>query len=542
MSSITSSKTSSTTRRVARAATIVMLAFVVSRVLGLVREAVIGARFGAMDEYGAYLAAFRIPDLIFNLIAGGALASAFLPTYTLFLTRDEHENGWRLASAVANWLMIGLGVVSVLAAIFAPWLVANFIAPGFEPELVELTAQLMRYMLISTVIFSLSGLMMSILNAHEHFLMPAIAPVMYNVGILFGALVLVPYVGIFGLAWGVVLGAAGHAVVQLPKLRAYGARYMPTLGRRDPTIRSSVGQVGKLMGPRVLGAAVVQLMFLANTIIASFYDPSILAALNYAWIVMLLPNGVFASSIATAIFPTFSRMAAVGDKAGMRQGLAQTLRALLFVVVPSAVGLVMLRVPIIQLLFERGQFTHETTMAVAWALGFYGFGLIGHALIEIISRAYFAIQDTFTPVAIGVLAMATNIGLSLLLIPVIGDATSFTTGPQGALALANTIASTAEVFVLLWFLRPKIGGIEALNLLNTTVRLAIAATVMGGALWLMPQLPILRDLPILIFTPLAIAVGGAIYFIYTLVLGVEEAEIVPNMILRRRKGARGSAK
>ena len=518
----------------ARAATIVMVAFVASRVLGLVREAVIGARFGTLDEYGAYLAAFRIPDLIFNLIAGGALASAFLPTFTTFLTREDHENGWRLASAVANWLMIVLGVVSLLAAIFAPSLVGYFIAPGFEPELVQLTAQLMRLMLISTVIFSLSGLMMSILNAYEHFLMPAIAPVMYNVGILFGALVLAPYVGIFGLAWGVVIGATGHAVVQLPILFRYGARYSLILGRGDVMLWGSVRNVAKLMGPRVLGAAIVQLMFLANTIIASFYDPSVLAALNYAWIVMLLPNGIFASSIATAIFPTFSKMAAVGNKKGMRAGLTQTLRALLFVVVPSAVGLVMLRVPIIQLLFERGQFTHETTIAVAWALGLYGLGLIAHSLIEIISRAYFALQDTFTPVIIGAGAMITNIGLSLLLIPLIGDDTSFTTGPQGALALANTIASTAEVFLLLWLLRPKLGGIEAVKLLDSTTRLIIAAGAMGGVLWAMQEWPALTALPIYIFTPLAIAVGGAVYFVCTLLFGIEEARIVPRMILRRR--------
>ncbi len=534
-SSTSSSKTdASTTRLVARAATIIMVAFVVSRVLGLVREAVIGARFGTLDEYGAYLAAFRVPDLIFNLIAGGALASAFLPTFTTFLTEDDEENGWRLASAIANWLMIGLGIVSILAAIFAPWLVANFIAPGFEPELVELTAQLMRFMLVSTVIFSLSGLMMSVLNAYQHFLVPAIAPVMYNIGILFGALVLAPYIGIYGLAVGVVLGATGHAVVQLPTLRRYGARYSFTLGRGNLVLWESVRNVGKLMGPRVLGAAVVQLMFLANTIIASFYDPSVLAALNYAWIVMLLPNGIFASSIATAIFPTFSRMAAVGNQAGMRSGLTQTLRGLLFVVIPSAVGLVMLRVPIIQLLFERGAFTHETTLAVAWALGFYGLGLVAHSLIEIISRAYFALQDTFTPVIIGAMAMITNIVLSLLLIPVVGDVNSFETGPQGALALANTIASTAEVFILLWFLRSKLGGIEAGKLLSGTIRLLLAAGAMAGALWGLSQSAFFTALPIFIFTPLAIAIGGVVYFVCTLLLRVEEATMVPRMILRRR--------
>nr|MBA3532928.1 murein biosynthesis integral membrane protein MurJ [Ardenticatenales bacterium] len=474
---------STTARHVARAATIVMLAFIVSRVLGLVRASVIAERFATVDTYGAYLAAFRLPDLIFNLIAGGALASAFLPTFTTFLTRDEHEQGWRLASAIANWMLLLLGLAATLAAIFAPWLVANIIAPGFDPEMVQLTANLMRFMLISTVIFSLSGLIMSILNAFEHFLTPAIAPVMYNLGILFGAIFLAPSMGIYGLAWGVVLGAVAHALVQLPALHRFGIRYVPILGLGDHHIKESVMRVGRLMGPRVLGAAVVQLMFLSNTIIASFYAPSVIAALDYAWLLMLLPHGVFASSVATVIFPTFSRMAAKGDERGMRAALAQTLRAVLFVALPSAVGLLLLRVPIIQLLFEHGQFTEESTLAVAWALTFYAPGLIAHSMMEIMNRAFFALQDTVTPVMIGVVAMLANIALSLLLIPYIGDPASLVQGPQGALALANTLAATVEMVVLLWLLRQKMGGIEGRALAHHAGRLAIAAGGMGLALW-----------------------------------------------------------
>ena len=344
------------------------------------------------------------------------------------------------------------------------------------------------------------------------------------------------------------MGAKGHAVVKLPMLWRYGARYSLILGWTDVELWKSATEVGKLMGPRVLGAGVVQLMFIANTVIASYYHLSVLAALNYAWIVMLLPNGIFASSIATAIFPTFSRMAVVGNQAGMRSGLTQTLRALLFVVVPSAVGLVMLRVPIIQFLFERKEFTQETTLAVAWALGFYGFGLIAHSLIEVISRAYFALQDTFTPVIIGGITITANIVLSLLLIPVVGDASCFTAeaakalqppacfvvGPQGALALANTIASTAEVFILLWFLRSKLGGIEVGKLLDSTIRLLLAAGAMAGALWGLSQSAFFTELPIIIVTPLAIIIGAAVYFVCTLLLRVDEATMVPRMILRRR--------
>ena len=521
-----------TTSRLFRAATIIMLAFVASRVLGLVREAVIGAQFGSAPEYGAYIAAFRLPDLLFNLIAGGALASAFLPTFATYLTREDYEGAHRLASAVATWLMLILGAVAALSALFAPWLVAHIIAPGFtDPALTALTANLMRLMLISTVIFSLSGLVMSVLNAYEHFTLPAIAPVLYNVGIIFGALALTGRFGIFGLAMGVVLGAAAHLIVQLPMLGRYGVRYQPLLGRRDPALWQSVREVARLMTPRVLGAGVVQLMFIANTIIASFYNPSVLTALNYAWIVMLLPHGIFASSVATAVFPTFSKMAAVGDRAGMQRSFGQTLRAVLFVVLPAAVGLFMLRVPIIQLLFERGAFTHETTRAVAWALMFYAPGLIAHSLVEIITRAFFALKDTWTPVLVGVGAMVGNIGLSLLLVRLIGDPTALVDGPQGGLALANSLASTVEMALLLWLIRRRLGGVGG-SLRGGVGRMALAALGMALALWGALQLAPLTALPRLVSTPLLIAIGGATYMAIAWLLGIDETRRLPAMLRR----------
>lgn len=517
--------------RLARAVSIVMVAFVVSRLLGLVREAVVAARFGDSTAYAAYQAAFGLPDLLFNLIAGGALASAFLPTFTLYLTSERHGAGWRLASAVANWIVVVLGVLSLLAAIFAVPIVDHLLAPGFERPLVELTATLMRFMLISTVIFSLSGLAMSILNAYEHYLTPALAPIMYNLGILAGALFLAPSMGIFGLAWGVILGAAGHALVQLPMLRRYGLRYVPVLGLRDPEISENVRRVARLMAPRVLGAAVVQLMFLSNRIIGSFFDPAVIPILNYAWIIMLLPHGVFASSVATAIFPTFSRQAALGDRAGMQRALAQTLRMILFVTVPAAVGLFVLRVPVIELLFERGEFTSQTTLAVAWALAFYCIGLVPHSLIEIINRAFFAVQDTWTPVIVGTIAMLGNIGLGILFALNLGSPDDLTRGPQGGLALANATAASIEIWVLLWLIRRKIGGLEGRALLASGLRTGGAALLMGLALAAMLRFG--GALPTFLFVPLAVSAGGALFVAAAWLLGSDEARTLPRRFLRR---------
>lgn len=521
-------------RQVARSTSIVMLLFVVSRVLGLFREAVIGQQFGDLPEYAAYLAAFRLPDLLFNLVAGGALASAFIPTLTQYLTRNDDEGASRLTSAVANWLVLVLGVVAFLSALAAPILVVTVIAPGFadNPAQVDLTVNLLRLLLVSTITFSISGLVMGVLNAHDHFLFPAVAPVLYNLGILGGALFLAPTLGVYGLAIGVIVGAVAHLLVQVPTLFRLGFRYRASLGREAPEIFAGVQQVVRLMGPRVIGAGAVQLMFMANIYLASFYDSTVLTSLNYAWIIMLLPHGIFASSIATAIFPTFSRMAATLDQDGMRRALSQILRVLLFVVIPSAVGLFVLRVPVIQLLLERGEFTATTTQAVAWALAFYAFGLIAHAGIEIVNRAYYALKDTRTPVIIAVGAMILNIVLSILLIPVIGDPTSVERGPQGALALANTLASTLELALFLWFIRPKMGGLDGTRMLASTVRMSVAAVLMGGALWGLLQSP-LAAFSNIVFVPVAIGVGALVYVGAAWLLRVEEMQTLTRLVLRR---------
>ncbi len=521
-------------RQVARSTSIVMLLFIVSRVLGLFREAVIGQQFGDLPEYAAYLAAFRLPDLLFNLVAGGALASAFIPTLTQYLTRNDETGAWRLTSAVANWLLLVLAAVAVLSALAAPLIVVTLIAPGFAdtPAQVDLTVNLLRLLLISTITFSISGLVMGVLNAHDHFFFPAVAPILYNLGILGGAVFLAPTFGVYGLAIGVIVGAAGHLLVQIPTLFRLGFRYWASLGREVPEIFVGVKQVVRLMGPRVIGAGAVQLMFVANIYLASFYDSTVLTSLNYAWIIMLLPHGIFASSIATAIFPTFSRMAATRDGDGMRRALSQILRVLLFVVVPSAVGLFVLRVPVIQLLLERGQFTAITTQAVAWALAFYALGLIAHAGIEIVNRAYYALQDTRTPVIIAVGAMLLNILLSVLLIPVVGDPTSVERGPQGALALANTLASTLELALFLWFIRPKMGGLDGNRLLASTVRISAAALLMGFALWGVMQSP-LATLTNWLFVPLAIGIGALVYVVAAWLLRVEEMQTLLRLVLRR---------
>lgn len=447
-----------------------MFFFVLSRVTGLLREMIIGAQFGTSAELDAYLAAFRIPDLLFQLVAGGALGSAFIPTFSQLWTENGEARAWQLFSRVLNWVTLLLVALAGLAALFARPLVEGIIAPGFDPAQQALTAQLMRWMLISTVVFGASGLFMGALNAVQHFVLPAAAPILYNGAIILGAWLLAPRYGIYGLVIGVVAGALAHFAVQIPGLIAQKARYRPDLTWRDPAVR----EVGRLMGPRVLGLLFVQLNFLVNTILASQLAEGSLAALNYAWLLMLLPQGIFAQAIATVAFPTFAAQIAAKDQGALLHTLERTLRTVLFLTLPAAVGLFVLRVPLIQILLERGNFTAQSTAAVAYALQFYAVGLVAHALVEIVVRVFYALHDTLTPVIVGVGAMILNILFSLWWIGWLS---------YGGLALANSIATALEMILLLALLGRRLGALPVRSLLISGLRSALAAGGMGMAVW-----------------------------------------------------------
>jgi len=503
--------------RLARAATTVMVAYLISRVLGLGREMIIGNQFGTTRGLDVYLAAFRVPDLIFQLIAGGALASAFIPTFTSYLAHNDERQAWRLASSVMNIVAIVVTVCAILAAILAPQLVARVVVPGFTAEEQALTVRLMRLMLVSPTIFGISGIVMGILNSYQHFLLPALAPAVYNLSIIGGAIFLAPAFGIYGLAAGVVAGSVLHLLIQIPELRRKGLAYRPLLDIRHPGVR----EVGRLMLPRMLGLATVQINFLVSTFLASGLTEGSLAALNYGWMLMLLPQGIFALAIATAAFPTFSELAARGELQDLRGTLSETLRLILYLTIPASVGLIVLREPLIQLLLQRGRFDPSSTQAVAWALQFYAFGLFAHSALEIITRAFYSLHDTRTPVAIGVVAMALNIILSVLLIrPLL----------HGGLALANSLATIVETVVLLAILRGRLGGIDGRALLWSVGKTAVAAMVMGfGAYWFAAWA---RGSHILLRGGGAVILGGILFLAASLVLRSEEIGALKE-ILRR---------
>ena len=512
-------------RQIIRAATVVMALFVVSRVLGLVRQMVVGTMFGISGDLDAYLAAARVSETVFLVITGGALSSAFIPAFAGHLAKDDQTGAWRLASSVVNLALIVMTVVAGLLALFAPSLIRVAIGPGFDMPQQVLAASLMRTMLISPVIFGVSGIAMGILNAHQHFLLPALAPSVYNLSIVGGAVLLGPRLGVHGIAIGVVIGAALHLLVQVPGLLRYGARYSPVLGLGDPSVR----EVGKLIAPRTLGTAIVQLNFVVNNSLASMMGEGAVSAINYAWLLMLVPQGVFAQAVGTAVFPTFAAQVARGKRDELRRTLAATLRAVSFLCIPATVGLVVLGRPLVGMLFERGAFEASSTDAVAWALGFYALGLVGHAGLEIVARAFYALHDTFTPVWVGGLAVGLNISLGLMLPSVF---VQMGWPSHAGLALANTVATMLECTVLLVVIRRRMGGLELRKSGTALARSGLAALAMGAVLagW-QTMLP---GAGRLVLGGGGTLVGVAAYIGVALLLRTEELSAVTALIRRRR--------
>ncbi len=517
----------SANRQIARAAGTVMFAFVLSTLAGLVRQVLVTQAFGTKPQMDAFNAASTYPDLVFNLIAGGALASAFVPTFTGLLEKKEQRAGWLLASSILNLIVLILTIISALSAVFAPLIVQNILAPDFSPQQQELTASLLRILLFAPVIFGASGLVMGILNSHQVFLWPALAPSMYGIGLILGVLFFVPFLGIHGLAWGGVLGAALHFGVQFPALlRLPQRRYVPTLGLHLASVRN----VARLMGPRLLGVAIVQLNFVVNTILASGQPPGSLTAIKVAWAVMAMPQVVIAQAIAIAALPTFSAQVARGRLDEMRSSLAATLRGILFLSLPASLGLILLRRPIIATLFQRGAFDLHSTDLVAWALLWYGVGLVGHSVVEIVSRAFYALHDTKTPVFIGTIAMSLNVIFSLAFSSIF---IRFGWAPHGGLAFANSLATALEMGGLVFIMRKRLSGLNDPAILTGLAHAGTAGLGMGIVIWL--WINIAGSWSFWVEALGGIALGVTVYGAILLALRVPEVSTVFNYGLRRLK-------
>ncbi|NPV66170.1 MAG: murein biosynthesis integral membrane protein MurJ [Anaerolineae bacterium] len=513
--------------RMARAALVVMLAYVASAALGLVRQSLVGSTFGASSDLDAFFAATRIPELLFNLIAGGALGSAFIPVFTGFLARGERDAAWQLASAVLTLWTAAAALLAAAMFVLAPEVVRAVLLPGDTPAKQRLAAELLRIMLSTVVIFSISGLLMAILNARQHFWRPAFALSLYNLGIIGGVVFLAGPLGIHGVAWGTVIGALLHAGIQVPGLRRVDARLRFSLNVRTPGVLRVLG----LMLPRIIGQAVVQINFLVITAFTSFMVDGAQVSVGTAFTLMFTVLGILGQSIGTAAFPSLAALVSTEDWDGLQRLLGGVLRSVLFLAIPATVGLILIAEPLVRVLFERGRWLPEATAGTAWALQFFALGLAAHALLEILARSFYALQDTWTPVIVGVITMAINVLLDVLLIRVIGEPGSLARGPFAGLALAMSLATALEAATLWLLLRRRIGGIGGRRVWALTWRAALAAVGMGALVW--GVLTLTGRLTPVIGLLLAAALGVSAYFGLGIILGLEEALMAPRLILQR---------
>ncbi len=511
--------------RIARAAGTIMAAFVFSNLVGLLAKTLTARAFGTGIESNAFFAANRFSEILFNLVAGGALGSAFIPVFTGLLVEKQKERAWELASSVSNIVAAVLIVFSLLTILFSKQIVRMILAPGFAGEEVKLTAQLLQIQVISSVIFGLSGLVMGILNSHNHFLLPAIAPAMYQLGWIFGIYFLAPGIGIFGLAWGVVAGSVLHLLIQIPILMKLPDRfYKFQLGLHIPEVR----EVARLMAPRVLGVAVVQLNFLVNTILASFQREGSITALGLAFPLMIMPEAAIAQSIAIASLPTFAGQVAKNQIGEMRSTLSGTLRSVIMLSLPATIGLVILRRPLISLLYRGQAFGENSTNLVAWALLWYALGLVGHSIVEIISRAFYALHDTKTPVYVGIGAMSLNLGFSFLFTFLFSRAGWL---PLGGLALANSAATAVESVILTLLIRKRLNGLEGRSILISSVKSVISAAAMGGIVYSIYNT--FSNISLGMNTAISVLSGAISYGIILLILRTKEAMEIKRWLINK---------
>lgn len=537
-------------RRLARSTLVVMIAFGIAKAISLVQTVVIAQVFGLSQEWDAYVVANSIPELIFTLIAGGALAHAFIPIFSGFLARGDLEGAWRTASHVINTVFLTTLVVSAIAFIAAPWLVANVAAPGFDAVGQAQTVELMRILFVTTLIFSVSGISMGILQSHNHFLLPALAPIMFDVGILFGVIFLIGPFGVNGIAIGAVLGAALHFGIQVPGLIRYGVRWKPEVDLKDPTL----WRIIRLMLPRIAGLGVFSLNFIVMNNIASRLGSGSVSALSWGWRLMQIPQTLIGTAMGTVIFPTLAALSELDDRQGKRDAMSGALRFILIASIPSAVGLIFVGRPLVGLL-ERGAFDASASALVYSTLQFFALGIVVHSALEVVARSFYADKDTLTPLWAALGGAAINLVGSFVLSDFQAAerssfynlvATQFSflslqpvTGHVGGLALANSLGTAFEVGLLLLILRRRWQGINEDALTQTTLKTLAASLAMIPAILVVDLLWSSLGLSErgLIFDVLQVAfealAGVIVFFVVATLLRMNELRTLLNMVLRR---------
>lgn len=503
-------------RHLLRSSVLVIILFGIGKLTGLGRTFFVSGTFGTSPEFDAFTAANQLPEVFVTLISGGALAAAFIPVYSQYLADRRSAEAARLANTILTLVLLTLTVVSAVGALLAPWLTARFLVPSYSPEQQLLTAQLMRVILIQTTLFGVSGVLSSILNTHQHFALPALAPIALDVGYYVGIFLLVPALGIFGLAWGTVIGGLLHILVQVPALLRYRFRYRPRLAWR----LSGVRQVIRLMGPRIVTLGTVQLADLVIINLLSGLESGATSGYFYGYALMQLPETLFGTAIAVVVFPTLAELFNEGRIEELKRTAVNTLKIIWMLSVPAAALIVLLGRPAIALIFERGAFSADSTRLVYTALLFFSVRIVSEATLEIVARLFYAQHDTATPMAAALGWFVVNSVLALWLVGPLGI---------GGLALASTIAFTLQSALLLWLNARRLGGLGGRGLWVAAGRIGAATAGLALVVIGLGSLPALSEfvagsatLSTLVRLGLLTATGLAAYLAILQLLGGDE--------------------
>ncbi|MDP4161405.1 MAG: murein biosynthesis integral membrane protein MurJ, partial [Bacillota bacterium] len=444
-----------------------------SRILGFLRESLMAGFFGQGPTTDAYNTAFVLPDLLYWLLVGGVLSAAFIPVLSEYIAKGKEEEGWRVVSSVVNLIFLTLGLLIFMGLIFTPQFL-RLMVPGFvKTGNIDLATSLTRILLIQPLFMALSGLTMGILNSYKIFWPSALGTVLYNASvILFGTILANPAKpnSISGFAFGVVVGAFVSFAVQIPSLRKVGIRYYPIIDWHDPGVR----RIGALAVPIIISYSLNQIQVVVNNNFGSSLMPGSITAVWYSYRLFQLPVGIFALAIAVATFPTMTEQAALKQWDKLRATISQAVRMVIFITLPISVGMIVLRYPLIRVLFQHGHFSAQDTLMTAIPLFYFALGISSQSVIQILPRAFYALQDTWTPVILGIISMVINVVAMVLLVRPLA---------HGGLAFATTIAAFANMLLLFHVLRRRLGRIDGLAMFGTTLKSLVASLIMATVIW-----------------------------------------------------------
>ncbi len=489
-----------------------------SRVLGLIRDRLLAARFSP-DELGIYLAAFRLPNLLFELLVMGALTSAFIPVYTKYITHNMQEDGWRMSTTLINISSLVLLLITIPILIWTEPL-SRLIAPGFSPSEIGLMVEFTRCMLVVQVLPLLIGnFFTGILQSHKLFVVPALAPVVYNVGIIVGILLFSHTLGLWAPVYGVGFGAILFISIQVPPLLKIGFRHRFNIDIHHQGVR----EVGKLMVPRTIGLAVSQIDTTVDLILSSLLGARMVTVFNFAQHLQQLPIGLFGATVAQAAFPLLSQSSAIQDKEQFRKTITSALNQILFFVMPVSALFIVLRIPIVRLVFGASRFDWQATVLTGMTLSAFSISLASQSVSQLLTRGFYALYDTKTPVAVSVCTILVNTIASVIFIQVFHY-------PVWSLGISTSLASLLHVAILLFLLKKRIEIPSMGLLLATPLKITVASVLTGVALYIPLKLfdqlvfDTTRTFGLLLLTGVSGVIGLAVYLFLVWALGVSEAK------------------